>query len=107
MGRSYTPPTAGEGVGSSRENKIGEAEMNEGEIADVVLETVANQLNKKVGEIDAGASLKDLGADSLDAVEIVMNLEDHFDVNIDDDKIEGIKTLGQFVEIVAELLDEK
>lgn len=45
-----------------------------------------------------------LGADSLDLVEIVLALEEEFDVSIPDDKAESIKTLGQAVTYVTELL---
>lgn len=45
-----------------------------------------------------------LGADSLDLVEIVMAMEEEFDIEIPDDKAENIKTLGQAVTYVTELL---
>lgn len=40
---------------------------------------------------------EDLGADSLDLVELVMALEQEFDVEIDDDEVESIKTVGDAV----------
>ncbi|MDE6047665.1 MAG: acyl carrier protein, partial [Anaeroplasmataceae bacterium] len=50
------------------------------------------------------ASLKDdLGADSLDAVEIVMDIEDEFGVEIDDTKAEAISTVGDLVAYIEEL----
>ena len=42
--------------------------------------------------------MKDLGADSLDVVEIVTSVEEEFDLLIPDDLIEGIKTVGEAVD---------
>ncbi len=43
---------------------------------------------------------KDLNADSLDVVEILMSIEDEFDVEIPDEEIENIKTIGDLVEYI-------
>ncbi|MBR4099446.1 MAG: acyl carrier protein [Clostridia bacterium] len=43
---------------------------------------------------------KDLNADSLDVVEILMSIEDTFDVEIPDEEIENIKTIGDLVEYI-------
>ncbi len=42
----------------------------------------------------------DLGADSLDQVELVMELEEEFDVNIPDDAAENIQTVGQAIDFI-------
>jgi acyl carrier protein len=42
----------------------------------------------------------DLDADSLDLVELVMALEDEFDVSIDEEELEGIETVGQALDLV-------
>ncbi|MHB1135256.1 MAG: acyl carrier protein, partial [Coriobacteriia bacterium] len=47
----------------------------------------------------------DLGADSLDIVELVMALEDSFGVSIPDEEAESIKTVGDAVEFIAANLD--
>jgi acyl carrier protein len=44
--------------------------------------------------------VNDLGADSLDQVELVMELEEEFDINIPDDAAEKIQTVGQAVEYI-------
>jgi acyl carrier protein len=46
----------------------------------------------------------DLDADSLDLVELVMALEDEFDVSIDEEELEGITTVGQAVDLVRSKL---
>ncbi len=46
----------------------------------------------------------DLGADSLDLVELVMELEEVFDISVDESELEGIGTVGQAVELVRSKL---
>ena len=43
---------------------------------------------------------KDLGADSLDVVELLMSIEDEFEVEIPDEEIENIKTIGELTEYI-------
>jgi len=45
---------------------------------------------------------EDLGADSLDAVDMLMSLEDEFDVEIPDEEIENIHTVGDLVSYIEE-----
>ena len=66
-----------------------------------VTEIVADQLGVDKEKITADTSfVNDLGADSLDTVELVMELEEEFDVNIPDDAAEKIQTVGQAVEYI-------
>lgn len=44
----------------------------------------------------------ELGADSLDVVDLLMSIEDEFDVEIPDEKIEGLRTVGSVVEYIQE-----
>jgi acyl carrier protein len=44
--------------------------------------------------------VNDLGADSLDTVELVMELEEEFNINIPDDSAEKIETVGQAIEFI-------
>lgn len=46
----------------------------------------------------------DLGADSLDAVEIIMALEEHYDKEFDGDEVENLKTVGDVVALVDSLV---
>ena len=48
--------------------------------------------------------MDDLGADSLDIVDLVMNLEDEFDTEIPDEAIEGMKTVGDVVKYIEDQL---
>ena len=61
------------------------------EIKDRIVEIIANQLGLEVEEITSEASVvEDLGADSLDVVELIMSIEEEFDVEIPDSEAEKI-----------------
>ena len=56
---------------------------------------VAEQLGVEQAEITPDANiLDDLGADSLDVVEMVMALEEHFDIEVPDDDVEDLRTVA-------------
>jgi len=62
---------------------------------------VADQLGVDVSEVVPGAGiLDDLGADSLDVVELVMSLEDAFDIEVPDEEVEGLRTIGDIQQYV-------
>lgn len=66
-----------------------------------VKEIIANQLGKEVGEIPLeGSFMEDLGADSLDVVELVMAMEEEFNLEIPDEDAEKIKTVKDAVEYI-------
>ena len=66
-----------------------------------VKEIVAEQLGKDVNEITTTASfIDDLGADSLDIVELVMKMEEEFGIEIPDEEAEKIKTVNDVVEYI-------
>ena len=62
---------------------------------------VADQLGVDLAEITPDASiLDDLGADSLDVVELVMSLEDAFDIEVPDEEVEGMRTVDDIQQYV-------
>jgi acyl carrier protein len=66
-----------------------------------VVDIVSEQLGVDKDKITAETSfVNDLGADSLDTVELVMELEEEFDINIPDDAAEKIQTVGQAVAFI-------
>jgi acyl carrier protein len=66
-----------------------------------VIDIVAEQLGVEKEKISEKTSfVNDLGADSLDTVELVMELEEEFDLNIPDDAAEKIQTVGQAIEFI-------
>lgn len=70
-------------------------------VFDKVAELVAEQLGVDKKTITPESNIiEDLGADSLDVIEMLMTLEDEFGITIPDDKIGQIKTVGQIVELI-------
>ena len=64
---------------------------------------LAEQFSLNEADINMDTSFtEDIGADSLDLVELVMALEQEFDVEIDDDEIENIKTVGDAVRYIKD-----
>jgi acyl carrier protein len=67
-----------------------------------VKEVLVEQLGVDESEIVEAASFQeDLDADSLDLVELIMELEDSFDIKISDEDAQKIQTVGQAVEYVT------
>ena len=70
---------------------------------DKVKEIIAEQLCISADEIkDDSNIIEDLGADSLDVVELLMTFEDEFKVSIPDEKLEDLKTVPQIVKLIDE-----
>lgn len=68
---------------------------------DKVKEIIVDQLDVEADQVTADASfIEDLGADSLDTVELVMALEENFDIEIPDEDAEKIKTVRSAVEYI-------
>lgn len=66
-----------------------------------VKEILCEQLDLEESTVTMEASIADdLGADSLDVVDLLMSLEDEFDIEIPDEEIENIKTVGQLVKYI-------
>ena len=70
-----------------------------GNIADKVKKIIVDKLGVDDAEVTHEASFtNDLGADSLDTVELIMEFEKEFDISIPDEQAENIQTVGQAVE---------
>jgi acyl carrier protein len=70
-----------------------------------VIEIVAEQMGEDKANITRETSfVNDLGADSLDTVELVMEFEDEFDIDIPDEDAEKIQTVGQAIDYVESKL---
>ena len=77
--------------------------MTQEEILQKVCSIVSEQLGVESGEVKSGSNFQnDLGADSLDTVELVMALEEAFDIEIPDEAAEGIATVGDAVKFIEE-----
>jgi acyl carrier protein len=70
-------------------------------VLEKVREIVVDQLGVEEDEVVMDASLiDDLGADSLDVVELIMALEEEFDIEIPDEEAENIVTVGDIIDYI-------
>lgn len=77
-------------------------------LEDKVKEIIVEQLGVDANEVTNGASfIDDLGADSLDTVELVMAFEEEFDIEIPDEDAEKLTTVGQATEYLEKKIEEK
>lgn len=75
--------------------------MKVASVAERVIDIVADQLGVDKEKVGPETSfVNDLGADSLDTVELVMELEEEFDINIPDDAAEKIQTVGEAIAFI-------
>ncbi len=67
---------------------------------------IMDQLDVEEDKVTLDAVIQDdLGADSLDIVDLVMSFEEEFDIEIPDDQVENIKTVGDIVKFIEEKAD--
>lgn len=66
-----------------------------------IRDIIVDQLDASADDVTAEASIiDDLGADSLDVVDLISSVEDEFDVEIPDEEVENIKTVGDIVSYI-------
>ena len=70
-------------------------------VFDKVMDIIVDQLDVEEDVVKMEAVIiDDLGADSLDVVDLVMSIEEEFDIEIPDEAVEGIKTVGDIVSYI-------
>ena len=75
--------------------------MERDEALGVLREVAVEVLSVEPDSVTEGARFKeDLDADSLDLVELVMGLEERFDISVPEEDLEGVTTVGQAVDLV-------
>jgi len=70
------------------------------EIEEVVRDTVTRITRKDISQFSRTTTFKDLEADSLDVVQILVALEDHFDIEVVDEELESITNMGDFIDYI-------
>ena len=76
-------------------------------VFDKVKTIIVDQLDVEEDKVTEAASITDdLGADSLDVVDLVMSFEEEFDIEIPDDQVEKIKTVGDIVKFIEEKVED-
>ena len=74
-------------------------------VQDTVIRLFAEQLGRPADQITMESDIvEDLGADSLDVVELVMALEEEFDIKIEDEDAPKFKTIGQVVNFIEKMV---
>ena len=101
-------PFAGQGgsaMGSGPQTVTTRRTSTVASVEERVIDIVAEQLGVDKEKVTNETSfVNDLGADSLDTVELVMELEEEFDITIPDDAAEKIQTVGQAVDYIGKNL---
>ena len=78
------------------------------EIEEKVIQIVSEQMSVDKREISRDTSfVNDLNADSLDTVELVMELEDEFDLTIPDEEAEKLRTVGEAIDYIQKHLEDR
>jgi acyl carrier protein len=81
--------------------------MDRTEIVDAVKDACVELLQADRADLTEATSFgDDLEADSLDLVEVVMSLEDRFDLKIPEDDLDGVKTIGEAADVVVARITE-
>ncbi|MGB4262778.1 MAG: acyl carrier protein [Fervidobacterium sp.] len=81
--------------------------MNREELFKRVAEMISEKLNVPIEDIEEDSHLiEDLGADSLDAFDLVMIIEDEFGVKLEDDEIERMLTVKDILDLLMEKVKE-
>ena len=67
---------------------------------------IVEQLDVEEDQVTMDSRIQDdLGADSLDIVDLVMSFEEEFDIEIPDDQVENVKTVGDIVKYIEDKID--
>lgn len=68
-----------------------------------ILEIIADQVNRSVDELDPSMEfIDDLNMDSIELVELIMSVEDEFDIEIDEDRLEKVRSIGDVLDLLEE-----
>lgn len=65
-----------------------------------VLKIIETDFKKSEKEVRAAKKWSDLDLDSLDTVELIMKIEEHFDIMFDDEETQGINTMSELVQLI-------
>jgi len=80
--------------------------MQSQELEQKVIRIVAKQLGLNEEDVSADSSYRDLNADSLDSIEIVIDLEEEFSISIPDDDAQSLQSVAETIEYVQSKLGQ-
>src|SRR5262249_58171234 len=102
--RAFRTSNLGIVVGKTTREVVVVAASVEERVIEIVCENLAvskDQVNRNT------AFIEDIGADSLDIVELIMELEEQFEITIPDDQAEKIKTVGEAIDYIQKEIEKK
>lgn len=68
-----------------------------------ILEIIADQVNRSVDELDPSMEfIDDLNMDSIELVELIMSVEEEFDIEINEDRLEKVRSIGDVLDLLEE-----
>ena len=73
-------------------------------VHDKVKEIIANQLAVNIKDITDNTTFSDINADSLDVVDIIMELESEFNLQIPDEEVDNFNTIGDLASFITKIL---
>ena len=76
-------------------------------VEEKVKEITARITHKNVGEIKTDGTFKDLEADSLDVVQILVALEEEYNIELEDEEMQKVTNMGEFVAYIERKVAEK
>jgi acyl carrier protein len=80
----------------------GRERMNKAEIQDKVSSVLAEHFDRDASELSAATRFReDLDADSLELMEVNLQLEEEFEISIPEEEMEDVKTVGEAVDLIA------
>ena len=81
--------------------------MTDASVAETVKQIVSRIVRKSDLNFSPEATFKDFDADSLDIVQILVAVEDHYDIEIDDDELQEVQNMGGFLAYIENKIAEK
>lgn len=76
-------------------------------VFDKIKEMIVEKLGVNENEVTMDTSFEDIGADSLDMVELIMAIEEEYDITIADEEAEKAETVGDVVNYIKTLVNEE
>ncbi|MFA5687298.1 MAG: phosphopantetheine-binding protein [Bacilli bacterium] len=76
-----------------------------GKVTNAILEKFKEKFN--VDEVDKEKALKDYGLDSLDMVELILDLEEEHNIKFSDEEMTGLQTIGDLLNSISSKIDDK
>ena len=81
--------------------------MADASVEETVKQIVTRIVRKPELNFSPEATFKDFDADSLDIVQILVAVEDHYDIEIDDDELQDVQNIGGFLAYIEDKIAEK